>query len=246
MELAGKTALVTGASRGIGEAIALAFAAQGAELTCTGRDAARLRQVTESIQSVGGQAIARVGDVNDMAFMQQVIDEMPRLDILVNNAGINILEPVTELLRESVDAILQTNVTSVICITQMAVNRMIKDETHGVLIFMSSMLGHVGGPGRAVYTASKHAVEGFSKAIAAELGPYGIRTVAMAPGYINTEMMASRLADPVFRANALANIPVGRVGEVGDIADLAVFLASEKASFINGSSIVLDGGAISS
>jgi NAD(P)-dependent dehydrogenase (short-subunit alcohol dehydrogenase family) len=246
MQLAGKTALITGASRGIGEAIALAFAAEGADVTCVGRDAARLRQVTESIQASGRHAIARVGDVNDTAFMQQVIDEMPSLDILVNNAGINILEPVTDLRRESIDAILQTNVTSLICVTQMAVNRMIKDHTHGVLIFMSSMLGHVGGPGRAVYTASKHAVEGFSKAITAELGPHGIRTVAIAPGYINTEMMASRLADPEFRARALANIPTGRVGEASDIADLAVFLASAKASFINGSSIVLDGGAISS
>jgi NAD(P)-dependent dehydrogenase (short-subunit alcohol dehydrogenase family) len=246
MQLEGKGALITGASRGIGAAIARAYAAEGADVTCVGRDAVRLKELAESIGSTGRRATVRVGDVNDMDFMQDVISEMPQLDVLVNNAGINILEPVTGLHRESVEAIIRTNVTSVICITQLAVNRMISDGTHGVLIFMSSMLGHVGGPGRAVYAASKHAVEGFSKTMATELGPYGIRSVAIAPGYINTEMMASRLSDPEFLAAALANIPVSRVGEAVEVADLAVYLASDKAGFINGSSIVLDGGVTSS
>jgi NAD(P)-dependent dehydrogenase (short-subunit alcohol dehydrogenase family) len=245
VDLAGKGALVTGASRGIGEAIARAFAAQGADVTCVGRDSARLDKVADSIRSAGGQASPRAGDVNDADFMNKVIEEIPHLDILVNNAGINILESVTELRRESINAIIQTNVISLICVTQMAVNKMISDNTRGVIISISSMLGHVGGPGRAVYTASKHAVEGFTKAIAGELGPLGIRAVAIAPGYINTEMMAARLADPVYRAKAEASIPLGRVGEAPEIADLAIFLASPKAAFITGSSVVLDGGTIS-
>jgi NAD(P)-dependent dehydrogenase (short-subunit alcohol dehydrogenase family) len=246
MELMGKEALVTGASRGIGRAIACAFAAEGADVTCVGRNSAQLDQVGELIRSTGQQASLRVGDVNDADFMKRVVEEMPRVDIVVNNAGINILEGITELQHESVDAVIQTNVTSLIWVTHLAVQRMIADHTQGLIIMMSSMLGHVGGPGRAVYTASKHAVEGFSRAIAPELGPYGIRTVAIAPGYINTDMMATRLADPEFRRAAEARIPLGRVGEAHEVAELAVFLASAKASFINGSSVVLDGGTISS
>jgi NAD(P)-dependent dehydrogenase (short-subunit alcohol dehydrogenase family) len=241
-ELAGKGALVTGASRGIGQAVAEAFAAAGAEVTCVARDAERLAEMTKSIASDGHEVTARVGDVSDGEFMQAVVDEMPRLDILVNNAGINILETLTELRRESIEAILQTNVAALMWVTRMAARRMIAEGTKGVVISLSSMLGHVGGPGRPVYTASKHAVEGFTKAIAGELGPYGIRALTIAPAYINTDMMASRLSDPVYRAAAEASIALGRVGEPHEIADLAVFLASDKAAFITGTSVVIDGG----
>lgn len=241
-QLSGAHAFVTGASRGIGAAIAVKLASHGAAVTAFGRSAQALDRLVASIESAGGTATVAVGDVTQPDTVRAALDEMPQLDVFVNNAGINVPEPVLSIRPESVARMLEVNVAAVILGTQLAATRMIEQGRHGVIVSLSSTLGHVGGPGRSVYAATKHAVEGFTRSVCAELAAHGIRAVTVAPAFVETDMTAERLAAPAFRASVEHQIPLGRLVSRDEVADAVAFLASPAAASITGSSLVLDGG----
>ena len=183
-----RTALVTGASAGLGAGIAAAFAAAGAEVILMARSRDALDAVVDQLQAAGGRCQALVCDVTDTAALRQAIADLPRLDILVNNAGTNFPEPIGEVTDEHLDTMLSLNVRSVYLACQAAVRKMREDagrrERGGVILNMSSQMGHVGSPNRTVYCMTKHALEGLTKALAVELAPEGIRVRTVFPGSV--------------------------------------------------------------
>ncbi|BCB84523.1 SDR family NAD(P)-dependent oxidoreductase [Phytohabitans suffuscus] len=240
--LEGRHALVTGASRGIGRAVASTLARNGAEVTCVGRHADTLEAAVKEIVAAGGRATAAPGDVTDRAFLERLVADGPVVDILVNNAGVNFVEPLIDVSYEHIEAILATNVAAVAYLSSLVAARMVAAERPGVIISVSSAQAHVGASGRAVYSASKHAVEGLTKSMALELAPSGIRAVTVAPTFTYTEMTAKRLDNPEFRSQVEESIPLGRVAAPAEIAEAVAWLASPAASFVTGSSLLLDGG----
>ncbi len=240
--LDGLVAVVTGAGRGIGEGCAIALADAGAEVVLVSRTAADLERVAADIAGRGGTATPLVCDVTDPAQVTAGIGRRERIDILVNNAGTNIPEPFVEVSLENLDKVLNVNVRAAFLVAQAAVRRMIAGGRGGAIVNMSSQMGHIGGPNRSVYCASKHAIEGLTKALAVELAPHGIRVNAVAPTFITTPMTRPFFDNPTFRTDTLARIPLGRVGEVADVMGAVLFLASPAAAMITGTSLLVDGG----
>jgi NAD(P)-dependent dehydrogenase (short-subunit alcohol dehydrogenase family) len=237
-----KTALVTGAGRGIGRAVALAMAAAGAELILISRTQSQLEQVAAEIASHGGRARAMPLDVTDSAAMRNLMAGLDRIDILVNNAGLNRPQRFLEVDEETLDRLLALNVRAAFLIAQAAARRMVSDGG-GVIINMSSQMGHVGSErDRTVYVMTKHALEGLTKAMAVELAAKGVRVVSVAPTFIDTPLVRPFFDDPTFRQWVLDRIPLGRLGTVEEVANAVVFLASPAASLITGSSLLVDGG----
>ena len=242
IRLDGKTALVTGAGRGIGRATALALAAAGAELTLVSRTKTELDEVAREIASRGGKAQALPFDVTESAAVRDAFAGLVRLDILVNNAGLNRPQPFLEVDETTLDQLLTLNVRAVFLVAQAAARLMVANGG-GVIINMSSQMGHVGSDlNRTVYVMTKHAVEGLTKAMAVELAPEGVRVVAIAPTFITTPLTKPFFDDPVFRKWVLDRIPLGRLGTVEEVARAIVFLASPAASLVTGSSLMVDGG----
>ncbi len=244
--LDGRTALVTGAGRGIGAEAAAALAGAGAEVVLLSRTRADLEQVAQRIRRDGGRAQVEVGDVTDAAQMRAIIARLPRLDILVNNAGMNIPEPFVEVSEDHLDQMLMLNVRSAFLVAQAAVRKMLEDPGRrgrgGAVINISSQMGHVGSPRRTVYCLSKHALEGLTKAMAVELAPHNIRVNAIGPTFLETPMTSGFFSDPEFRNWATSRIPLGRIGQMQEVTGAIVFLASPAASLITGASLVIDGG----
>lgn len=244
--LDGRTALVTGAGRGIGAEAAVALARAGAELVLLSRTRADLEEVAGRIAGEGGRARVAVCDVTSTAQVRAAIDGLPRLDILVNNAGMNIPEPFVEVSEEHLDEMLGLNVRSAFLVAQAAVVKMLADpgrrERGGAVINVSSQMGHVGSPRRTVYCLTKHALEGLTKAMAVELAPHNIRVNSIGPTFLETPMTASFFSDPEFRQWATSRIPLGRIGQMQEVTGAIVFLASPAASLITGASLVIDGG----
>ena len=244
--LDGKLARVTGAGRGIGRAIALALAAAGAELLLMSRTERELRAVAEEIGAAGGRARCLVCDVTDAAAVAAAFAGLARLDILVNNAGVNRPQPFLEVDEETLDRMLALNVKAPFRVAQHAVRLMLAaggGVPGGVIVNMSSQLGHVGSErDRTLYVATKHAVEGMTKAMAAELAPKGIRVVSIAPTFIDTPLTKPFFENPEFRGWVEDRIPLGRVGSVEEVAMAVVFLASPAAALVTGSSLLVDGG----
>lgn len=239
--LDGKHALVTGAGRGIGRAVALALAAAGAEVLLVSRTAAQLDAVAEEIGKEGGTARTLALDVTDAAAVRAAFAGIARLDILVNNAGVNRPQPFLEVDEDTLDAMLALNVKAAFRVAQGAARLMAGKG--GVIINMSSQMGHVGTEReRTVYVMTKHAIEGLTKAMAVELAPKGIRVVSLAPTFIATPLTQPFLDDPATRQWIIDRIPLGRVGAAEEVARAAVFLASPAAALITGSSLLLDGG----
>jgi NAD(P)-dependent dehydrogenase (short-subunit alcohol dehydrogenase family) len=237
-----KTALVTGAGRGIGRAVALAMAAAGAELILISRTQSQLEQVAAEIASHGGRARAMPLDVTDSAAMRNLMAGLDRIDILVNNAGLNRPQRFLEVDEETLDRLLALNVRAAFLIAQAAARRMVSDGG-GVIINMSSQMGHVGSErDRTVYVMTKQALEGLTKAMAVELAAKGVRVVSVAPTFIDTPLVRPFFDDPTFRQWVLDRIPLGRLGTVEEVANAVVFLASPAASLITGSSLLVDGG----
>jgi NAD(P)-dependent dehydrogenase (short-subunit alcohol dehydrogenase family) len=237
IDLSGKTAMVTGAGRGIGRDIALSLAAAGAQVLAVAR--------TESdLQSLAAEADGRitpwVGDVLAAAFYDR-LGALDRLDVLVNNAGGNKPMPMTEVDDATLDHLIALNIRSAFKTAQSAA-RVMQRQGHGVIINMSSQMGHVGSPRRTVYCMSKHAIEGLTKAMAVELAPDGIRVVAVAPTFVLTPMTAAYFDDPAFKAMVMDMIPLRQLASPQDVADAVVFLASDKARMITGDSLKIDGG----
>jgi len=237
--LDGQRALVTGAGRGIGLAAAASLAQAGAQVTLAARSKAELDRAARSI---GHGARAEVLDVADLEAVDQFFCDRPAFDVLVNNAGTNRPLPMTEVTEPDFDAVLNLNLKSAYFVAQGCARRLIEEERPGSLIHMSSQMGHVGSARRSLYCASKWAVEGMSKAFALDLAPHGIRSNTIAPTFIETEMTRPFFEDAAFRDNVLAKIKLGRLGKVEDIMGAILFLASDAAALVTGTSLVIDGG----
>jgi NAD(P)-dependent dehydrogenase (short-subunit alcohol dehydrogenase family) len=240
--LDGKVAVVSGAGRGLGRACALALADAGAETVLVSRTPAELEAVAREIRAAGGRARALPCDVTDAGQVAQTIGGQERLDILVNNAGMNIPEPFVAVTEDHYDRIMALNVRAAFFVSQAAARVMIARGDGGAIVNMSSQMGHVGAPNRTVYCASKHALEGLTKAMAVELAPHRIRVNAIGPTFILTPMTRPFFENKAFRDDALSRIPLGELGEIEDIMGAVVFLASPAARLITGASLVVDGG----
>lgn len=240
--LDGKTALVTGAGRGIGRAVALALAAAGAEPVLASRTRSQLDEVAHEIAAAGGRARVLPLDVTDSAALRAAFAGLARLDILVNNAGLNSPQPFLEVDEETLDRLLALNLRAAFLAAQAAA-RLMAAQGSGVIVNMSSQMGHVGTErDRTVYVMTKHAIEGLTKAMAVELAPKGVRVASIAPTFIDTPLTRPFFADPAFRKWVLDRIPLGRLGTVEEVANAVVFLASPAASLVTGSSLLADGG----
>jgi NAD(P)-dependent dehydrogenase (short-subunit alcohol dehydrogenase family) len=240
--LDGKTALVTGAGRGIGRAVALALAAAGAELVLVSRTLSELDTVAREIASSGGKARTLPFDVTDAAAMRDAFAGLGALDILVNNAGLNRPQPFLEVDEDTLDRLLALNVRAAFLVAQASARRMVA-QGEGVIINMSSQMGHIGSErDRTVYVMTKHAIEGLTKAMAVELASKGVRVVSIAPTFIDTPLVRPFFDDPTFRKWVLDRIPLGRLGTVEEVASAVVFLASPAAALVTGSSLLADGG----
>ena len=235
------TVVITGASRGLGRGCALAFAASGAEVVLVARNAAQLDAVAAEIRDSGGSARTVAGDVTQPEVVQKIFTGLERCDVLINNAGMNHPQPFLEVDAATLDELLSLNVRSMF-VTAQAAARVMARARSGVIINMSSQMGHVGAVNRTVYCMTKHAIEGLTKAMAVELGPLGIRVNAVAPTYIETPMTQPFLASAAFRGEVLQKIPLGRIGTIDEVVAAVAFLASPAASLITGASLVADGG----
>jgi len=241
--LDGKIALVTGGGRGIGRAVALALAAAGAELILVSRTPSELDEVAGEIASSGGKARALPFDVTRSDAVRDAFAGIDRLDILVNNAGLNRPQPFLEVDEPTLDLLLDLNVRAAFIVAQAAARLMAAQRSAGVIINVSSQMGHVGSDlNRTVYVMTKHAIEGLTKAMAVELAPEGIRVVSIAPTFVTTPLTKPFFEDPVFKKWVLDRIPLGRLGTVDDVASAVVFLASPAAALVTGSSLLVDGG----
>ena len=238
--LEGRVVLVSGAGRGIGRAVALAFAAAGAHTIALARTPADLDAL---VAESGGRIEPWVADVTQDDCYRR-IEALGHLDVLVNNAGTNRPQPMAEVEPATLDGIIDLNIRAVYRVSQAAARVMLRAAPGrgGSIIHMSSQMGHVGAARRTVYCMSKHAVEGLTKAMAVELAPAGIRVNSVAPTFIETPLTRPMLEDADFRESVNANIPLGRVGQPEDVVGAVLFLASDAARFITGDSLKVDGG----
>ena len=240
--LDGRRALVTGAGRGIGLACAAALAQAGAHVTLAARSGEEITAGAEAIRAAGGQAEAVRIDVNDVASMTAALGALVPFDILLNNAGTNRPKPFTEVSEEDYDAVLGLNLRTAFFAAQIVARGMIAAGLRGSIIHMGSQMGHVGGPRRSLYCASKWGLEGLSKAMALDLAPHGIRSNTIAPTFIETPMTRPFFEDKAFLASVLDKIKLGRLGTVEDLMGVVVFLASDASALMTGTSLVVDGG----
>jgi NAD(P)-dependent dehydrogenase (short-subunit alcohol dehydrogenase family) len=244
--LDGRVALVTGAGRGLGAETAVALAEVGAEVVLVSRSVQELENVASRIVTSGGRARIIVSDVTDTVHFRSEMARLERLDVLVNNAGINIPEPFVDVSEDHLDRILTLDVRAAFLVAQTAVRKMLqapdRRELGGVVINVSSQMGHVGASERTVYCMCKHAIEGLTKAMAVELGPSNIRINSVAPTFLETPMTDAFFTDQNFRDCVTRMIPLGRVGTPQEVAAAIVFLASPAASLITGASLLIDGG----
>jgi 3-oxoacyl-[acyl-carrier protein] reductase len=243
MTLEGRVALVTGASQGIGHAIALKLASTGASVALAARNQEKLNEVVQQITAAGGKAATFQLDVADeeqiKSVFKAVIAHFGKIDILVNNAGITRDQLVLRMKRADWDEVLNTNLTSAYLCTQQVIGSMLK-QRWGRVINITSIFGQIGQAGQANYASSKAGLIGLTKAIARELGSRNITCNAVAPGFIETSM-TSVLSEEL-KQNALKMIPLGRIGTPADVANAVAFLASEEASYITGHVLDVNGG----
>jgi 3-oxoacyl-[acyl-carrier protein] reductase len=242
-DLTGQVALVTGASQGLGRAMALRLAANGAKVACVARTADKLAATVADIQTAGGAAEAFPGDVSSSESVQKTVDavveKLGRLDILVNNAGVTKDTLVLRMSDEEWDQVLDTNLRGTFLFTRAAARPMMS-QRYGRIINIASVSGLIGNPGQANYSASKAGIIAFTKTVAKELASRKITANAVAPGFIESEMTAI-LGDAILD-EAKKRIPMKRLGLADEIADAVLFLASKSAAYVTGAVIVVDGG----
>lgn len=237
-----RRALVAGASSGIGAACAVALAEQGAQVTLCARREPELRALADEMRAEGMQADVLTLDITDIAAVEGALAARPAFDILVNSAGLARHSPATETTPDDYDAVTNLNTRAAYFLTRSVAKRLLAEAKPGSLINITSQMAHVGGPDRAVYSATKHAVEGMTKSMAIEWGKHGIRVNTIAPTFIRTALTAATFADPERAAWIASKIKLGRVGEVTDIMGAVAFLASDAAALITGTSLIVDGG----
>jgi NAD(P)-dependent dehydrogenase (short-subunit alcohol dehydrogenase family) len=242
MRLDARRALVTGAGRGIGLAAAAALAQAGAHVVLAARTAAEIEAAAAQISADGGSAEALVLDVTDLATVRSQIAQQPPFDVLVNNAGTNRPAPFLEVTEQDYDAIVELNQRAAFFVAQAVALGMAQAGRRGSIIHISSQMGHVGGARRTVYCMSKHGIEGLTKAMAIDLAPYGIRVNSIGPTFIDTPLTKPFWNDKAFHADVLRRIKLGRLGTVEDLMGAVVFLASDAAALVTGTSLVVDGG----
>jgi NAD(P)-dependent dehydrogenase (short-subunit alcohol dehydrogenase family) len=240
--LDGKRALVAGASSGIGLACGAALAEAGAEVVLAARREGELLAVAEAIRASGGRATAQALDITDLDATAGMVAREGPFDVLVNAAGLARHSPALETQAEDYDAAMGLNLRAAFFLTREVAKGLIAAGRPGSLVNVSSQMGHVGGPERSVYCASKHALEGMTKAMAIEWGPHGIRVNTLCPTFIRTPLAARTLDDPERRAWVLSKIKLGRVGEVEDLMGPVVFLASDASALVTGTALLVDGG----
>ena len=241
----GKVAIVTGATRGIGQAIAQAYAAAGIKVAVVSRSAADCEQAARAINETGGAAMAAHCDVTQVAAFRQVVEQVverwDRLDIMVNNAGTAITRKAIDLSAEEWDRVVDLDLKSVFFCAQSAARVMIPQQS-GKIINVASILGLVGANGLIPYCAAKGGVVNLSRALASEWARYGIQVNSLCPGYVITDINREKLSDEKTQAALLAKTPAGRLGQVGDMTGAALFLASPASDYMTGQSLTVDGG----
>ena len=240
--LKNKRALVTGAGRGIGLGASIALASAGADVMMVSRTAKELKEIYNHLKQLGHKSSYKSLDVTNQNDVSKLIDDEDCFDILVNNAGTNIPSSLVDTNINDFDYVMSLNVKSVISLTQTVVKKMISNNIKGSIINVSSQMGHVGGPNRTTYCSTKFAIEGFTKSLAIELAPIGIRVNSICPTFIKTPMTEPFLKDDEFKKQVLSMIPLGRLGEISDLMGPFVFLASDASSLMTGSSVLVDGG----
>jgi NAD(P)-dependent dehydrogenase (short-subunit alcohol dehydrogenase family) len=240
--LDGRRALVTGAGRGIGMAAAVALAEAGADVTLVARSRAETEAVAAALREHGLTATSASLDVTDAAQVTEFIGDTGPYPLLVNNAGTNRPALLIETSDADIDLMLDLNVKAALRVAREVVRGLIARQIGGSIVQISSQMGHVGAARRTVYCATKHAIEGMTKALACEVGAHGIRVNSVCPTFIATEMTRSQLDQPDFRRQVLDKIVLGRLGELTDVMGPVVFLASDAASLITGASLLVDGG----
>jgi meso-butanediol dehydrogenase/(S,S)-butanediol dehydrogenase/diacetyl reductase len=238
--------IITGGGSGIGRATALEFGLEGGVVAVTDIDQRSAERTAEEIQKAGGRAHALMLDTTDPKAVDQAFDQMERrlgrLDVLVNSAGIREIKPVIELTYEEWSRVINVNITGVFLASQAFVRRLIKAGKGGAIVNLASTLGVTAAPNRPAYTASKHAVVGLTKEMGLELGTTGIRVNAVGPGVTRTALTERYFQDPAMAETVRSVHAMNRWGEAREIARAILFLASEDASFITGTTLVVDGG----
>jgi len=240
--LDGRRALVTGGGRGIGLAAASALAAAGAHVTLAARTQSEIEDAAAAIRARDDKADALVLDVTDLAAMQAAIGTAQPFNILVNNAGTNRPKMLMDVTIDDFDVVMGLNVRAAYFVAQAVARRLVETKQTGSIINISSQMGHVGAARRTVYCASKHAMEGFTKAMAIELAPHNIRVNSLGPTFLETPMTRPFFENKAFRDEVLSKIKLGRLGQLDELTGAIVFLASDASSLMTGSALVLDGG----
>ena len=244
--LKNKVAVITGAGKGLGKACAIAFAEAGSNIVIISRTQKDLNQVSKIIKKFKVKCKSYLCDLTDYQQMKLIVNKIPKIDILVNNAGTNFPEHFTKVKRSNMEYMVKINNIAAFNFAQLCTLKMLKAKNRkkigGAIINMSSQMGHVGGPIRSVYNMNKHGLEGLTKGMAIDLAKYNIRVNSVCPTFVVTPMTSKFLKNKNFKKETLNNIPLGRFAEMSEIASTVVFLASDAASMITGTSLVVDGG----
>ncbi|MDA9234076.1 SDR family oxidoreductase [Candidatus Pelagibacter sp.] len=244
--LKNKTAVVTGAGKGLGRACAIALAEAGANLIIISRTKKDLIEVSKIVKKYKSTCKSYVCDITKYDEIKSIITKQPKVDILINNAGNNIPEHFTKVKTKNMEYLVKVNTIAAFNIAQLCTLKMIKAKNRkkigGAIINMSSQMGHVGGPIRSVYNMNKWGLEGLTKGMAIDLAKYNIRVNTICPTFVVTPMTKKFLKNKKFKKETLANIPLGRFAEMSEVASAVVFLASDAASMITGTSLLVDGG----
>jgi len=244
--LKNKVALVSGAGKGLGRACALALAEAGANLIIISRTQKDLDQVARIVKKFKSKCKTYVCDITNYNDLKNIINKQSRIDILINNAGTNIPEHFTKVKTKNMERLVKLNTIAAFNLAQLSSIKMIKTKNRkkigGVIVNMSSQMGHVGGRIRSVYNMNKFGIEGLTKGMAIDLAEYNIRVNSVAPTFVVTPMTKNFLKNKKFKRDTLNSIPLGRFAEMSEIASAVVFLASDAASMITGTSLLVDGG----